>query len=175
VNRVEMSATVPDAAVVCEVFDLGRPQGPLVFAARGELGRVHRLATDRGVWAVKELLGDVDPPEHLADNAAFQAAVRAGPGVASHELASALHEFTGDDLSVARAMRRAYGGDVDVTVESFATALAFEANLLEFYARRWVASPAASEDRARSAWRLAQMTSNPLTVERAERLAAAAR
>jgi Ser/Thr protein kinase RdoA (MazF antagonist) len=37
-------------------FDLGDVLGAPVFAARGELGRIWRLDTDRGSWAVKESL-----------------------------------------------------------------------------------------------------------------------
>jgi len=37
-------------------FGLGRPVGSLAFVARGELGRVYRLDTVRGSWAIKEIL-----------------------------------------------------------------------------------------------------------------------
>ena len=40
---------------ICEVFGLGVPTEPLSYVARGELGRVSRLATTAGVWAVKEI------------------------------------------------------------------------------------------------------------------------
>jgi Ser/Thr protein kinase RdoA (MazF antagonist) len=48
--------TPPDPEAVCRAFDLGRPRGVPVVAARGELGRIWRLETERGPWAVKELL-----------------------------------------------------------------------------------------------------------------------
>lgn len=41
---------------VAAVFDLGRPAARATLAARGELGIVWHLPTDRGDWAVKELL-----------------------------------------------------------------------------------------------------------------------
>ncbi len=41
---------------VAEAFGLGRPLGPAAEAERGRQGVVHRLVTDRGSWAVKELL-----------------------------------------------------------------------------------------------------------------------
>jgi Ser/Thr protein kinase RdoA (MazF antagonist) len=44
-----------DVAAICEVFGLGAPTGPPSFVARGELGRVSRLVTAAGVWAVKEI------------------------------------------------------------------------------------------------------------------------
>jgi len=44
-----------DVADICEAFGLGVPTGPPWYVARGELGRVSRLATAAGVWAVKEI------------------------------------------------------------------------------------------------------------------------
>jgi Ser/Thr protein kinase RdoA (MazF antagonist) len=44
-----------DVAAICEAFGLGAPEGPASYVARGELGRVSRLATTMGVWAVKEI------------------------------------------------------------------------------------------------------------------------
>jgi Ser/Thr protein kinase RdoA (MazF antagonist) len=40
---------------ICEVFGLGTPKGPPSYVARGELGRVSRLATTTGSWAIKEI------------------------------------------------------------------------------------------------------------------------
>ena len=40
---------------ICRVFDLGAPTGPPSYVARGELGRVSRLATATGEWALKEI------------------------------------------------------------------------------------------------------------------------
>jgi hypothetical protein len=45
-----------EPARVAAAFDLGRPMGPVTKAARGELGIIWHLVTDRGEWAVKELL-----------------------------------------------------------------------------------------------------------------------
>ncbi len=44
-----------DIDEVCRAFDLGAPTGPLSYVARGELGRVSRLPTTVGVWALKEI------------------------------------------------------------------------------------------------------------------------
>ncbi|MFK4035002.1 phosphotransferase family protein [Nonomuraea wenchangensis] len=46
---------VPVEAVAA-AYGLGEPVGPAVYAARGELGRIWRLDTRRGSWAVKEAL-----------------------------------------------------------------------------------------------------------------------
>jgi Ser/Thr protein kinase RdoA (MazF antagonist) len=44
-----------DVAALCEAFGLGAPTGPPSYVARGELGRVSRLVTEDGQWAVKEI------------------------------------------------------------------------------------------------------------------------
>ena len=44
-----------DVTEICEAFGLGAPTGPPAYVARGELGRVSRLATTDGWWAVKEI------------------------------------------------------------------------------------------------------------------------
>lgn len=44
-----------DVTEICEMFGLGAPAGPFSYVARGELGRVSRLATSAGVWAIKEI------------------------------------------------------------------------------------------------------------------------
>ena len=44
-----------DLAAVCAAFGLGPPVEPLSYVARGELGRVSRLVTADGLWAVKEI------------------------------------------------------------------------------------------------------------------------
>lgn len=46
----------PDPVAVAEAYDLGQPRGTPTVAARGELGRIWRLETSSGTWAVKELL-----------------------------------------------------------------------------------------------------------------------
>ena len=67
-----------DAAGIAAAFDLGVPgemSGPV---ARGVIGQIWRLETDRGAWAVKEWF---EPPDmgELAEGAAFQeAAIAAG-------------------------------------------------------------------------------------------------
>jgi aminoglycoside phosphotransferase (APT) family kinase protein len=48
---------------------------PPAFAARGELGFVWRMATERGCWAVKQLVGSVEP--WSGDDVGFQLAVLA--------------------------------------------------------------------------------------------------
>ena len=50
------NASPPDPALVADAFGLGPPIGRPSVAARGELGRIWRLETERGPWAVKELL-----------------------------------------------------------------------------------------------------------------------
>ncbi|MGP3965379.1 phosphotransferase enzyme family protein [Nonomuraea sp. 3N208] len=58
---------------VARAYGLGEPLGPAVYAARGELGRIWRLETARGSWAVKELLVPAEESAARAD-AAFQLA-----------------------------------------------------------------------------------------------------
>ena len=53
-------AAEPAAELVARAFDLGEVAGAPTFAARGELGYVWRLDTDRGPWAVKRLVLPVD-------------------------------------------------------------------------------------------------------------------
>ncbi|HET7030885.1 MAG TPA: phosphotransferase [Candidatus Limnocylindrales bacterium] len=48
-------STPPDAREAASAFGLGAVSGPVVPSARGELGRIWRLVTDRGTWALKEL------------------------------------------------------------------------------------------------------------------------
>lgn len=66
------------SAAVASAYDLGRPLRPPVYAARGELGRIWRLDTDAGTWAVKELLVPVEEHEVRADLAFQRAAAKAG-------------------------------------------------------------------------------------------------
>ena len=68
----------PDAAAVARAFDLGVASGPTTFAARGELGRIWRLDTDRGSWAVKQLLSVPEPVDIAVDVALQQRAIAAG-------------------------------------------------------------------------------------------------
>jgi Ser/Thr protein kinase RdoA (MazF antagonist) len=53
-------------SAVGRAFGLGSPTGPASVAARGEQGRIWRLATDGGTWAVKELFFS-DWPNVAAD------------------------------------------------------------------------------------------------------------
>src|SRR5690349_20506569 len=74
-DRPEPPAPI-DAAALAVRFDLGddaRLDGPV---ARGELGQVWRLATARGVWAVKQPFAAPARAEVEAD-AAYQDAVAA--------------------------------------------------------------------------------------------------
>jgi hypothetical protein len=55
-----------DAQEVSDAFGLGRAESLSEPVARGELGQVRRLVTDRGTWAVKESFEPFDVQE-LAD------------------------------------------------------------------------------------------------------------
>ncbi|MGW5157874.1 phosphotransferase enzyme family protein [Nonomuraea wenchangensis] len=68
---------VPVEAVAA-AYGLGEPIGAAVYAARGELGRIWRLDTRRGSWAVKELLVPVREGDARADVAFQIAAAEAG-------------------------------------------------------------------------------------------------
>jgi hypothetical protein len=89
----------------------------------------------------------------------------AGPAAPRQELASAIAEFA--DERSAPAMWRAYvaagGDDQPIDETAFSLALAVQGHLLDFYARRWLANDAGSDDRARSEWRLRAMAARPLT------------
>jgi Ser/Thr protein kinase RdoA (MazF antagonist) len=52
--------------------------GPAAFAARGELGRIWRLETATGTWAVKEIFNPASEAEAQADVAFQEAALAAG-------------------------------------------------------------------------------------------------
>ena len=54
-------SAAPAAEWVAAVFGLGRVREPPGFGARGELGEVWRLTTDRGTWAVKRLFTAAEP------------------------------------------------------------------------------------------------------------------
>ncbi len=68
----------PDAAAIADAYDLGRPLGPAVAAARGELGRIWRLETLTGTWAVKEIFSPDTEADAAADVAFQEAALAAG-------------------------------------------------------------------------------------------------
>ena len=62
--------------IIAACYDLGAPLGEPRYADRGELGRIWRLDTDRGSWAVKE--SDVPVSEAgAAADVAFQRAAAA--------------------------------------------------------------------------------------------------
>ncbi len=71
-------AAPPDGDAVSAAFGLGRAIGSAAFAARGELGRIWRLQTTDGEWAVKELLRPSDEQAAAADVAFQEAAIGAG-------------------------------------------------------------------------------------------------
>jgi Ser/Thr protein kinase RdoA (MazF antagonist) len=64
------------ADAVAAAYGLGRPCAEMVVAGRGELGRVWRLDTDAGVFAVKELLARQRSADAVLD-VAYQEAVLA--------------------------------------------------------------------------------------------------
>lgn len=68
----------PDGASIAMVFGLGRVVEQPTFAARGELGRIWRMDTSSGTYAVKELF--LDDPGDGREDVAFQLAA-AGAGV----------------------------------------------------------------------------------------------
>ncbi|MFC5835148.1 phosphotransferase [Nonomuraea insulae] len=69
--------TEPSVAVA-RAYGLGEPLRPSVYAARGELGRIWRLDTTGGTWAVKELLVPVEEGDVRADFAYQLAAAETG-------------------------------------------------------------------------------------------------
>ncbi len=68
----------PDAGAVANAFGLGRPLGPAVAAARGDVGRIWRVETTTGTWAVKEIFYPDSETDAQADVAFQEAALRAG-------------------------------------------------------------------------------------------------
>lgn len=67
-----------DAQPIADAFGLGRAESLSEPVARGELGHVRRLVTDRGAWAVKESFEPFDADELAAAqlSGSFQAACR---------------------------------------------------------------------------------------------------
>ena len=63
------------------MFGLGAPTGPLSYVARGELGRVSRLRTRTGTWAIKELELFLPTPDEADSNVDLQESMLAA-GVA---------------------------------------------------------------------------------------------
>lgn len=74
------SARPPDADEAAALFGLGRVQGVPVVAARGEMGRIWRLETATGTWALKEVFRPGPDAADLAriDTAFQEAALAAG-------------------------------------------------------------------------------------------------
>jgi Ser/Thr protein kinase RdoA (MazF antagonist) len=69
----------PDAREVAAVFDLGRVIAEPVVAARGEMGRIWRVETSTGRWALKEVFRPEPAAAELARaDAAFQEAALIG-------------------------------------------------------------------------------------------------
>ncbi|MET7336100.1 aminoglycoside phosphotransferase family protein [Nonomuraea sp. NPDC005650] len=69
---------------VARAYGLGEPVGPAGYAARGELGRIWRLDTGRGSWAVKELLVPGEESAARQDAAFQRAAGEAGVRLPGH-------------------------------------------------------------------------------------------
>ncbi len=67
-----------EARLLARAFSLGTPIDGAVSVARGEMGRVWRLDTDRGRYAVKELFYPSDDADAQADVAFQHAALDAG-------------------------------------------------------------------------------------------------
>ncbi len=67
-----------EARWIADGFALGRPSGSAEPVARGEMGRVWRLDTDRGRYAVKELFYASDEAAAQADVTFQRAALDAG-------------------------------------------------------------------------------------------------
>ena len=73
-------------------FGLGTPVGVAVETARGAMGRIFRVETSTGVWALKELFDHghgYDPSEHLERQASFIKAAR-DAGVAAPQIIRSL-------------------------------------------------------------------------------------
>ena len=66
------------AEEVARSFDLGREVREVTVAARGQQGRVWRIVTERGAYAVKELLVRQSEADAVADVGFQEAAMRAG-------------------------------------------------------------------------------------------------
>ena len=67
------------ATIIGRMYGVGDPVDEMVLVARGEQGRVWRLDTDHGAFAIKELIIRQTPADASAD-AAYQEVVRATGG-----------------------------------------------------------------------------------------------
>src|SRR4249919_1752860 len=63
-------------ATIASAYGLGSPVREMIMVARGEQGRIWRLDTDRGVFAIKELVVRQTRADAVAD-VAYQEAVLA--------------------------------------------------------------------------------------------------
>src|SRR5438128_1970081 len=61
-----------------ELYDLGRPVEPVRLAARGQMGVVWLLVTDRGRFAVKQLLTSLDEDAVATEAGLLSEMVRRG-------------------------------------------------------------------------------------------------
>lgn len=88
------------AAAIAWWYDLGVVTGDLVLAARGEQGRIWRLDTSRGLWAVKELLVPAQE-EWAARDVEFQCAAHLA-GISLVRARTRIHHMLSDSLTRAR-------------------------------------------------------------------------
>ncbi len=257
------------AAAIASAYGLGALVGDPVYAARGEQGRIWRLATRSGSWAVKELLLPVGEagaardvefqlaaaaagiplplPRRMGDGRVVLPAAEAGlassvrvyrwadlaggPAVTGAEIGrvtARLHQVPGADpgpagawfsapagepawralladarrgrapwaaalgrwlpelaavvsdlaadvapqaAAAAHAAYRAAGGPARLgSPADFATAVAVQGHLLQFYSRRALDRDESAENRARSGKRLDHMLRQPLTMSRIDHL-----
>ena len=100
--------TGDEAGHIAEAYGLGLPTRPPVAMARGELGRIWRLDTERGSWAVKELLVPTDEATARADLEFQAAALEAGLPLP--------HPIVRPDGAVLTALERADGSSVGYRV-----------------------------------------------------------
>lgn len=73
-----MELRTATTAALAHAFDLGTPVGAATLADHGERGRVWRLTTQRGTWAIKQALDRLDEARASADIAFQEAAAAAG-------------------------------------------------------------------------------------------------
>jgi len=73
-------STPPDVREAAAVFGLGDPEPEVVLAARGEMGRIWRVITSKGPWALKEVFdpGPTGAADALRDAAFQEVALAAG-------------------------------------------------------------------------------------------------
>ncbi len=79
-NSGAASVLSDHAAAIARAYGVGAPVEEMILAARGEQGRVWRLETDQGAYAIKELILRQTPADASAD-VDYQEAVRETGGV----------------------------------------------------------------------------------------------